>query len=160
MAINNTVMNKTTYRNRYGDIITFEHIDNKVLMTGGTWLRYGRPNVYDIAYQKYVESAKVDAKLAESQILTEEQFIELLHFRKDEDSYESPNLWTLFGRYVYSDTESIDMVDPSGGPYISIEDNLNEFWPKGKYQDLLIEKIEVGFLGEEEMESLVTFTLK
>jgi hypothetical protein len=127
-------------------------------MKGGNWYRIGFPNVYDVAYQKYVESAKVDAKLAESQLLTEEEFVELIHYRKDEDSFDSPSLWTLFGRYVYSDRESIDMVDPSGGPYITIKDNLKEFWPKGEYQDLLIEKIEVGALNEEE--TLVTFTLK
>lgn len=94
-------MNKTAYRNRYGDIITFEHIGNQVIMKGGKWLRYGFSN----------------------------------------------------------EDDSIDMVDPSGGPYISIEDNLNEFWPKGKYQDLLIERIEVGD-GNEVDGSIVTFTLK
>ena len=34
------------------------------------------------------------------------------------------------------------MVDPSGGPYISLGDNLKKFWPKGEYQDLIVKSIE------------------
>ena len=94
--------NKTTYRNRYGDMIEFEHIENKVVMKGGKWFRYGLSN---------------------------------------EDN-------------------SINMVDPSGGPYIEIGENLKEFWPKGKYQDLLIESIELGPAEGAEEESTVVFILK
>jgi hypothetical protein len=45
------------------------------------------------------------------------------------------------------------MVDPSGGPYISIGDNLKAFWPKGEYQDLIVDGIEIG-------KDLVTFKIK
>ena len=92
--------NKVIYRNRYGDQIQFEHINNQVIMTGGKWFRYG-----------------------------------------------------------IADDDSINMVDPSGGPYIELGDNLNEFWPKGSYQDLIITKIKFEFLSEETHESKITFTV-
>jgi hypothetical protein len=40
-----------------------------------------------------------------------------------------------------ADDTSIDMVDPSGGPYIIIGDNLAKFWPRGEYQNLIVESI-------------------
>jgi hypothetical protein len=94
--------NKTTYHNRYRDAIQFEHIDNKVIMTGGKWFRYG-----------------------------------------------------------IADDDSINMVDPSGGPYIELGDNLKEFFMtvEHNYQDLIINKIELEFLSEETHESKVTFTV-
>jgi hypothetical protein len=56
-------------------------------------------------------------------------------------------------RYGYDDYNKITMVDPSGGPYISIGDNLKAFWPKGEYQDLIVDGIEIG-------KDLVTFKIK
>ena len=44
-------------------------------------------------------------------------------------------------RYGIADDDSINMVDPSGGPYIEIGNNLNHFWPRDEYQDLIIESI-------------------
>ena len=143
---------KATYKNRYKDEITFEHKGNTVEMLGGSWFRYGWPNVYDRAYEKYVESALVDAGLEGNQILTQEEFEKILFITKDEDKYESNALYKLFGKYIYSDTDTIDMVDPSGGPYITIGMNLKEFFKKD-YQDLIITKIELK-------ENKVTFTIK
>jgi hypothetical protein len=62
-------------------------------------------------------------------------------------------------RYGIADDDSIDMVDPSGGPYITLGNNLKEFWPKGLYQDLIIKNIKIEFLSEETHESKVTFTV-
>jgi len=60
-------------------------------------------------------------------------------------------------RWGYDDNNTINMVDPSGGPYISLGDNLKEFWPRGQYQDLIIEKIT---LDSNKDSSLVTFKVK
>jgi hypothetical protein len=49
------------------------------------------------------------------------------------------------------------MVDPSGGPYIEVGNNLNHFWPKGKYQDLIIESIKID---DAEDSSIVIFKIK
>jgi len=138
---------KTIYINRYKDKIVFDHKGNTVTMTGyGPYFRYGWPNVYDKAYEKYVESALVDANLEGNQILTQEEFEKLLFVKKDEDSYESNALYKLFGKYIYSDTDTIDMVDPSGGPYITVGMNLKEFFGRD-YEDLIIESIKIGKNG-------------
>ena len=134
---------KVVYHNRYKDKITFDHKGKTVTMTGySPYFRYGFPNVYDTAYEKYVESATVDAKLEKSQILTKEEFVEVLFVTKDEDKHESNALYKLFGKYIYSDKDTIDMVDPSGGPYLTRGMNLKMFFEKN-YQDLIIESIEI-----------------
>lgn len=92
--------NKVVYHNRYRDKIIFEHIDDKVTMKGGNWLRYG-----------------------------------------------------------YDDQENITMVDPSGGPYIELGNNLKGFWPEAKYQDLVINKIEFGD-DDQDGKSVIIFTIK
>lgn len=135
---------KVVYHNRYKDKITFDHKGKTVTMTGySPYFRYGFPNVYDTAYEKYVESATIDAKLEKNQILTKEEFVEVLFVTKDEDKYESNALYKLFGKYIYSDRDTIDMVDPSGGPYLTRGMNLKMFFEKD-YQDLIIESIKVG----------------
>ena len=154
--------NKVTYHNRHRDKIIFEHVGDKVIMTGGSWFRYGWPNVYDTAYEKYVESALVDAGLQGNQILTQKEFEGSLFNTRDEDKYESNALYKLFGKYIYSDTNKICFVDPSGGPYIALGNNLNEFWPKGEYQDLIVESIRFKTEGTEEKDykSVVIFKIK
>ena len=144
---------KTTYYNRYRIEITFKHTKNQVVMTGKgitEYMRYGFPNVYNIAYEKYLESAYVDAKLETNQILNAEEFEKVLYVTKDEDKYETNALATLFGRYIYSDRETINMVDPSGGPYLTVGSNLKLFF--GDTIDRIIKKIKVG-------EDKITFTI-
>ena len=144
---------KAIYHNRYKDKITFDHKGKTVTMSGYTpYFRYGYPNVYDKAYEKYVESAHVDAKLESNQILTREEFEKVLFVTKDEDSYESNALYKLFGKYIYSDMNTIDMVDPSGGPYLTVGTNLKEFFGRD-YEDLIIRSIKIG-------KSKITFKVK
>ena len=136
---------KAIYRNRYSDNIMFDHKGKTVTMTGySPYFRYGWPNVYDIAYDKYFESAVVDAKLLGTQILTLEEFEKVLYIDKAEDySWHKNALYQLFGKYIYSDRDTIDMVDPSGGPYLSRGMNLKEFFGRD-YEDLIIESIKIG----------------
>jgi hypothetical protein len=135
---------KAIYHNRYKDKITFDHKGKTVTMSGySPYFRYSWPNVYDTAYEKYVESAVVDAKLEGNQILTQEEFEKALYVRKDEDEYGYNALYKLFGKYIYSNKDVIDMVDPSGGPYLSVGTNLKEFFGKD-YEDLIIESIKLG----------------
>jgi hypothetical protein len=144
---------KAIYHNRYKDKITFDHKGRTVTMSGyNSYFRYGFPNVYDKAYEKYVESAHVDAKLESNQILTQEEFEKVLFVTKDEDAYESNALYKLFGKYIYSDKDTIDMVDPSGGPYLTIGTNLKEFFGRD-YEDLIIRSIKIG-------KSKITFKVK
>jgi hypothetical protein len=134
---------KAIYHNRYNDKITFDHKGKTVTMSGyNPYIRYGFPNVYDKAYEKYVESAHIDAKLKSNQILTQEEFEKVLFVTKDEDAYESNALCKLFGKYIYSDKDTIDMVDPSGGPYLTVGTDLKSFFGKD-YENLIIESIEI-----------------
>lgn len=54
-----------------------------------------------------------------------------------------------FMRYGIADDDSINMVDPSGGPYIELGNNLNHFFPKGEYQNLIVESIRLKDVGGE-----------
>ena len=63
-------------------------------------------------------------------------------------------------RWGYEDDETITMVDPSGGPYISLGENLKDFWPKGKYQDLIVESIKINFEDKKQDDVIITFKIK
>lgn len=63
-------------------------------------------------------------------------------------------------RWAYEDDGTITMVDPSGGPYIEVGDNLKMFWLKGEYQDLIIESIEVDTQTELDKSVNVIFKIK
>jgi hypothetical protein len=132
---------KAVYKNRYRDEITFEHEGNTVVMTGGSWFRYGWPNVYDKAYQAFIEdNAKHLIPLMDFE-----------EFKKEVHNYKNETM-RPYSELVYSDKDTIDMVDPSGGPYISLGDNLKGFFGK-EYQDLIITEIKLK-------ESTVTFKVK
>ena len=44
---------------------------------------------------------------------SQEEFEKSLFNTKDEDTYESNALYKLFGKYIYSDRNKIEFVDPS-----------------------------------------------
>ena len=135
---------KAIYHNRYNDKITFDHKGKTVTMSGySPYFRYSWPNKYDKAYSRYLASAYIDANLKDNQILTEEEFEKALYFDKDETGWHNNALYKLFGQYIYSDKDTIDMVDPSGGPYLTVGTNLKEFFGRD-YQDLIIESIKIG----------------
>ena len=135
---------KAIYHNRYNDKITFDHRGKTVTMSGySSYFRYSWPNKYDKAYSRYLASAYIDANLKDNQILTEEEFEEVLYVDKDETGWHNNALYKLFGQYIYSDKDTIDMVDPSGGPYLTRRMNLKQFFGKD-YQDLIIESIKIG----------------
>lgn len=135
---------KAIYHNRYKDKITFDHKGKTVTMSGyNPYFRYSWPNKYDVAYTRYLASAYIDANLKDDQILTEEEFEKALYIDKAEDyNWHHNALYQLFGKYIYSDKDTIDMVDPSGGPYLCRGMNLKEFFGKD-YQDLIIDSIEI-----------------
>jgi hypothetical protein len=114
-------------------------------MTGGSWFRYGWPNVYDKAYEAYMNDHT-------------ENGMDLETFKNEVHNYKDEAMRS-YSQLVYSDRDTIDMVDPSGGPYISLGNNLNAFWPKDSYQDLIINKIEIEYIKGEKPEAIVTFTV-
>lgn len=134
--------NIAVYGNRYRDNITFEHIGDEVIMKGGSWFRYGLSNDYSVAYKAYVDDGGTEPI---------EVFEKLVH-QYDEEAKSYTELARKYQSYVFSSKE-INMVDPSGGPYISLGDNLKKFWPKGDYQDLIIKSIEFAPNQESEDEN-------
>ena len=99
------------YKNRYGDKFTFTKDENHDILWEGNfeYCRYGMPNDYTDAYNAYLnDHADSDVSLAKFKLL--------VHEYKDED-YTS--LAKLYLPLVKSLEDEIDMVDPSGGPYIS-----------------------------------------
>jgi hypothetical protein len=124
---------KHTYTNRYRDAIEFERTDdNTVVMRGAQHFRYGFPNKYDRAYKAYMKVVKeleepdynllvedVDANAVRS--FTEAEFEKAMqgNLHDYEDKIANPTLKSLW-KHVYSDKDTIDMVDPSGGPYLTL----------------------------------------
>ena len=144
--------NVAVYFNRYKDKITFEHIDDEVIMEGGNWFRFGLENDYNKAYYQYV----MDGGAVEI-----EEFKKLVH-EYDKELLEYTELAKKYQPLVFSSDE-ISMVDPSGGPYISLGNNLKEFWPKGEYQDLIVESIKFVPQSDEDKDdykSTVIFKVK
>ena len=110
------------YTNRYGDRYEFSLLPNgNILWTGKfEWCRWGVPNVYDKAYAKYQEDGGTESL---------ESFIKLVHEWDDENGTYTETA-KKYGQYVYSDNDTIDMVDPSGGPYIARGNNMEHFDPE------------------------------
>ena len=103
-------MNKAKYTNRYNDTFTFtKQEDGNILWEGEfKYCRFAWPNVYKDAYQAYRKDGGT---------IHIDEFKEAVHKYDNEKSEYTP-LAKQYGPLVYSDTKSICMVDPSGGPYI------------------------------------------
>ena len=101
----------TKYTNRYGDVHEFNLMPNGNIMWTGKfeWCRFGWPNVYDDAYRRYHGDGGTESMLV---------FTKMVHEWDDENQCYTETA-NKYGQYVYSDRDTIDMVDPSGGPYIS-----------------------------------------
>jgi hypothetical protein len=102
-------MEKGTHTNRYGDIHTFTSTgDGNILWEGNfSYSRFGWANDYTAAYTAYLEQGGN---------------MPLNEFRKKVHEWDDEKKEYVMGRelisLVKSDTSKLDMVDPSGGPYI------------------------------------------
>lgn len=110
-----------TYKNRYGNVFIFSEDENKDILWEGefTYCRIGFPNDYTRAYTAYLEDREgVD----------EDKILSLEEFKRDVHVYQGDkHLYPDYIKMVDSLTNEIDMVDPSGGPYISRGSNLTIF---------------------------------
>jgi len=104
------------YTNRYNDVYTFTLQENGDVLWEGEFkhCRFAWPNVYTEAYQQY----RKDCSDLQIDYMHIEEFEKAVHEYNDEKSEYTP-LAKQYGPLVYSDTKTINMVDPSGGPYIS-----------------------------------------
>lgn len=108
------------YENRYGDVYTFTKLENGNVLWEGTFehIRVGFPNVYKRAYQQFKKDGGE---------LNQYDFEEKVH----EQLYDEEGNWIKagpitekYGKLVFSDHDNINMVDPSGGPYIKEHSDL------------------------------------
>jgi hypothetical protein len=107
------------YTNRHGDVYTFTLNKSGDIMWKGKFehCRYGFPNNYDQAWEKFQERYNAI-------------YISFNTFKAMVHTYDNQNREFVFKELVpliVSNTEMIDMVDPSGGPYISAGGNLGDF---------------------------------
>ena len=102
-----------TYKmtNRYGDKFTFTPQEDGTILWEGNfkYCRFGCPNDYTQAFFEYTRDTGGGISL--------EQFKELVHAYDDEKkSYVLED--RKYGELVTSNTAIINVVDPSGGPYL------------------------------------------
>jgi hypothetical protein len=123
---------KTTYKNRYGDIFTFTlQDDGNVLWEGNfKYCRFGMPNDYTKAYNQYVN----DNKHVQS-LMSFNQFKDVVH-EYDDETHQY--IYDKYVRMVESIKDKISMIDPSGGPYISVGMSLSPFG----FKDLKVKDFE------------------
>lgn len=112
------------YKNRYGDVYTFTKQEDGIILWEGPFkhLRIGYPNDYKIAYQQFRKDGGQ---------LNQPEFEEKVH----EQIYDQDGNWLRkgpitedYGPMVFSNTDSINMVDPSGGPCLNQHTNLGNLF--------------------------------
>ena len=125
----------TTYKNRYGDVFTFtEDDDNNILWEGEfEYCRIGMPNDYTKAYEAYCKDTKKPMPL--------KFFKNAVHEWDDETN---DHYYPEYVRMVESLPNEIDMIDPSGGPYITRDMLLGSFGFKD-YKVKDFQKIDTGY---------------
>jgi len=126
-----------TYKNRYGDQFTFTLDSDKNILWEGNFnfCRIGYPNDYLKAYDKYCKDHIENFYNGERMSLD--------HFKKavheyDEDKREYPHVKYL--NLVTSNKDNINMVDPSGGPYICCGDNMGRYGEE--FEQMIVERFE------------------
>jgi hypothetical protein len=101
------------YKNRYGDVFTFTRDENHDILWEGNfdYCRIGYPNDYTKAYDEYISDNNLN-----KDVLSFNQFKEEVH-KYDDETHQY--IYDKYVRLVESLKDEIDMVDPSGGCYIS-----------------------------------------
>lgn len=143
---------KTTYTNRYGDNIVFEQTEpNKIEMSGyDPHIRVGYENNYTEAYEVYRDFCMTldepdmdflvdDANANKVRPFTFKEFVDDI---QEAYSTKTHPLYH-FLQHVKSDRDCINMVDPSGGPYITLGMNIGRYFDN-EIGIQIVEKIEFG----------------
>jgi hypothetical protein len=123
------------YKNRYGDVFTFSEDENRDILWQGNFefCRIGMPNDYKKAYTAYRNKATNPMEF--------EKFKEEVHVwdhKKQKPKYPE------YIKLVESLQNEIDMVDPSGGPYIYRGDSMDKFGFKNSIVEDIV-RIDTGF---------------
>lgn len=131
-------MNKVEYKNRYGDIFTFSKTEDGDILWEGNFefCRYGWPNVYDEAFDRYVEDGGS---------LSLEEFKDVVHkaeYDTEGNYLGMSGISKLYSHLIFSDRNTINMCDPSGGPYLCADTDMGKF--DSSFKGMLVEKFEEG----------------
>ena len=134
-------MKTEEYTNRYGDKFTFTETEDGNIQWSGNFehCRFAVANVYDDAYNEYKKDGGT---------ISMPEFVKEVHYY-DRDTFEFSEISKTYRELVYSDWDTITMVDPSGGPYITegmdmsffeLEGKVNGFIPNEDGYEIVIEK--------------------
>lgn len=131
------------YINRYGDEFTMSLLDNGNIAWDGnfSYCRFGKPNVYDDAYAAYA---------AQGGELSIDKFKEAVHGARFNENGQYVGLSEIgekFSSMVYTDENTIDMVDPSGGPFITSGMDMKQF--ASEFAGMIVEKFNATDTGYE-----------
>lgn len=137
------------YINRYGDKYTFTKQEGGTVLWEGPfeYCRIGWPNNYKKAYQQYCK----DVGSSGEHPMFIDTFKEEVHrsIYDENEEYVGPiPIAEKYAKLVTSDTDTINMVDPSGGPYLSTHTNLGERFDSEELKGLCIqsfERIDTGY---------------
>jgi hypothetical protein len=129
-------MEAQTYKNRYGDEFTFTRDENHDILWEGEfkWCRFGMPNDYTRAYEAYCNGITEPMPLEEFKKAVHEYDSDIKEYRL---GYEYVSM-------VDSLKNEIEMIDPSGGPYISRGMPMDSFGFK-KYVVKDFKRIDTGY---------------
>ena len=133
-------MNYIKYKNRYNDVFTFtETKDGNILWEGNfEYCSFGSPNVYTNAYKVYLTDEP-----PHDHSLTLDEFKKAIH--EYDINYDSSELSKKYSHLIYSDIKTINMVDPSGGPYLNEGYNLS--YLSDKFKGKIIQSFENAKTG-------------
>lgn len=112
---------KQIHTNRYGDEFVFTLLEDGNIQWEGKfeYCRVGFPNDYQSAYQAYL---KVESNPPHDHTLSLSEFKEEVHrsVYDENDNYLGPcEIARVYGPMVKPKTDIVNMVDPSGGPYLN-----------------------------------------
>jgi hypothetical protein len=106
-----------TFKNRYEDEFIFSLDDEGNILWEGNfeWCRFGMPNDYAKSYNAYV---------GEGGKLSFNEFQHVVHeYDKETNQFKYPKYLQM----IESIKDKINMVDPSGGPYIESGNNMGRY---------------------------------
>lgn len=129
-------MKAAPYQNRYGDTITFvESEKGKVEMSGYNpeWLRCSWPNDYSDAYGIYLNQCRLLEEPDFDYLIDDPDTNECrpMTYQEFANEVETNDNYRHYLKHAKSDKTRISMVDPSGGPYITLGMNIGRYFEDG-----------------------------
>lgn len=150
-----------TYINRYGDEIIFDQVSEKEIHVTGFYplaLRCGFENSYVKAYEMYMKDVNNLTEPDMDLLIDDPSINSVRHCTFEEfstfivESYKDRiNPLKRYHKYTTPDQSKITMVDPAGGPYMSVGTNLKNYF--NDKVDRVISKIEFN-------DNKIIFTIK